>query len=241
MDGYLDIHSHIVPGVDDGSEDFEMSKKLIDGAYNEGVRYMVATPHHYVGYKNASPEHIKREFDRLVEWTKDAHPDMQLMLGNEIYYKDGAVSLVKDKAIFTMNDSRYILTEFNTGKPFEFLHGAISAYTTAGYYPIIAHVERYSCLHKKAHLVRELVNMGAYIQVNADTFTAGIFDQYRKYSLELFNEGLVHFLGSDCHDLDRRKPCMEQAIRVLRKKGSSETLNRILNENAEKFLNKEFI
>ncbi|MCR4961256.1 MAG: histidinol-phosphatase [Lachnospiraceae bacterium] len=241
MNGYLDMHSHIIPGVDDGSENLEMSKYLVDRSYEEGVRVMVATPHHYVGYKNASPEHIKREFNALKEWAEEAHPDMRLLLGNEIYYKDEAINLLKEGKVFTMNESRYVLVEFNTGKPFEVLHNAITALTTAGYYPIIAHVERYACVHKRKDLIRELVNAGAYIQVNTDTFTLGIFDAYRRYAYDLLNSGLVHFLGSDCHNPDRRPPLMEGAVKTMRKKADPLILDRILNENAEKFIAGEFI
>ncbi len=111
----------------------------------------------------------------------------------------------------------------------------------AGYYPIIAHVERYGCLHKKEKLVEELTKLGAYIQVNTETFLGGIFDGYTKYAYKLINHGLVHFLGTDAHNMDSRKPVMEKAIKVLKKKADPEILEGILTNNKERLLNNEFI
>ena len=113
MNGYLDIHSHILPGVDDGSIDMDMTLKMIGQAYDEGVRYMVATPHYYPGHRNAGKEHIITVFNEVRKEAAKQFSDMTIMLGNEIYFKDEAVELLKKKEIFTLNDSRYILVEFN--------------------------------------------------------------------------------------------------------------------------------
>jgi len=241
MNGYLDIHSHIIPGVDDGSEDFEMSLKLIEKAYEEGVRYMVATPHFYPGHRNASVERIQDEYSKLAEAIKDKHPDMKLMLGNEIYYKDEVISLIEEKRIFTMNGGNYILVEFNVNLPYKTIYEAIKKFTSNGYYPIMAHIERYSCLHKREDLVDQLISTGAYMQINADTFLGGMFDQYTRFALKLFRNGKVHFLGSDCHDLERRVPVMDKAVEVLKKKVNSEVLEQVLIYNKEKFLANDFI
>lgn len=241
MNNYLDIHSHILPGVDDGAQDFESSLAIIRDAYAEGVRIMVATPHFYPHGRYPKPEKLDSLFLELKEKIKDEFPDLQLMLGNEIYYKPGVVDLLKDKTIHTLNDGNYVLVEFNVSLEYEKIYDAVKKLTTAGYYPIIAHVERYGCLHKREDLVEELTKLGAYIQVNTETFLGGIFDQYTKFALKLFNLGLVHFLGSDAHNTDSRKAVMEKAISKLSKKAAPEMLEKVLVYNKDHFINNLFI
>jgi len=241
MNGYLDIHSHILPGIDDGSKDMDMTMNMLEQAYAEGVRYIVATPHYYPGHRNADPDRIRECFHKVQEVADEQFPEMDIMLGNEIYYKDEAISRLHDKDIFTMNNSRYVLVEFNVGMEYRKIYQAIKRFTMEGYYPIIAHAERYGALHKQEKLVEELVETGAYIQINAETFMGGMFDAYRKYSLRLASNGLVHFLGSDCHEPYERKPIMEQAVKVLKKKIDSDILEDILVHNPKRFLQNEFI
>lgn len=241
MNGYLDIHSHIIPGVDDGSRDMDMTMQMVTRAYEEGIRYMMATPHFYPGHKNADAKKIEDVFSEVKKNVQSRFPDVELMLGNEIYYKDEALDLLQKKEIHTLNGSRYILVEFNVGLEYKKIYEAIKRFTMRGYYPIIAHVERYVALFKHEDLIKELVDTGAYIQVNAETFMGGIFDPYKKFCLGLADKGLVHFLGSDAHNNNNRRPIMEQAVNVLRKKIDSEVLEKILVYNPEHFLKNEFI
>lgn len=241
MNGYLDIHSHILPGVDDGSKDMDMTMQMIGQAYEEGVRYMVATPHFYPGHRNADFMEIERVFDEVSKVAKEKFPAMELLLGNEIYYKDEAVTLLEQKQIHTLNAGRYVLVEFNVGWEFQKIVMAVRKLTMKGYYPILAHVERYACLYKREDLVEQLIDMGAYIQINAETLLGGIFDGYKKYCMKLMSQGMVHFLGSDSHNTGSRQPVMEQAMKILRKKIEPEILDKVLISNPEHFLRNEYI
>ncbi len=214
---------------------------MIREAYKEGIRDMFATPHFYPHGRYPNPAKLDELFKELNEKVQKEMPDLKLYLGNEIYYKPGVIDFVKDKTIHTMNNGNYVLVEFNVNLDYEKIYEAIKTFTMAGYYPIIAHVERYGCLHKKENLVEELTKLGAYIQVNTETFLGGIFDGYTKYAFKLLNLGLVHFLGTDAHNMDSRKPVMEKAIKVLKKKADPEILEGILINNKERLLNNEYI
>ena len=241
MDGYLDIHSHILPGVDDGSKDMDMTMQMLDQAYEEGIRYMVATPHFYPGHKNADYTKIQETFDEVCKEAAKRFPDLELLLGNEIYYKDEVIKLLEQKQIHTMNGSRYVLVEFNVNLEYGKIAQAVKKLTMKGYYPILAHVERYACLYKKAELIEELIHMGAYIQINAETLLGGMFDGYKKYCFKLLANDLVHFLGSDCHNTDSRRAIMEQAVKILKKKMDPGIVESILVDNPEKFFKGEYI
>ena len=241
MKGYLDIHSHILPGIDDGSKSMDMTIQMLMQAYEEGVRYMMATPHFYPGHKNAEQSYVEQVFSEVCEEAERLFPDMTLCLGNEIYYKDEVIELLEKKLIQTMNGTRYVLVEFNVGMEYKKIAQAVRKFTMKGYYPILAHVERYAALYKRVDLVEELIHMGAYIQINAETLMGGVFDGYRKYCMKLIAEGNVHFLGSDCHNTDERRAIMEKAVRILKKKTDRDILEKLLVCNPEKFLKGEFI
>ena len=241
MNGYLDIHSHILPGIDDGSKDMDMTMHMLSQAYEEGVRYMVATPHFYPGHRNADYADVEQVFEEVSKKAAELFPDMELLLGNEIYYKDEVVKLLEKKTVHTLNRSRYVLVEFNVGWDYHKIAMAVRKLTMHGYYPILAHVERYACLYKEEELVEELIGMGAYIQINAETLLGGMFDRYKKYCLKLFANDQVHFLGSDCHNTDSRRAVMEQAVKILKKRIDPEIVERVLVENPTQFMKGDFI
>jgi len=241
MKGYLDIHSHVLPGVDDGSKDMDMTMELLQMAYDEGVRYMMATPHYYPGHRNAGCEKLIQTYQEVKKEIQKQGMDMELFLGNEIYYKDEVPQLLRKKEIFTLNDSRYVLVEFNVNMEYKKINEAIKRLVMEGYYPIIAHVERYGCLLKREDLVQELIEQGAYIQVNAETFLGGMFDGYKKFVMKLFAKGMVHFLGSDAHRTDWRRPVMEEAVSLLYKKMDASLVDKVVKDNPKHFLEKNFI
>lgn len=105
MNGYLDIHSHILPGIDDGSDSYETTMTMLQQAWKEGIRYMVATPHYYPGHENAEPEVISKVFQNICKSASEQFHGLQLMLGNEIYYKDEVPSLLKQKKLFSLMEA----------------------------------------------------------------------------------------------------------------------------------------
>lgn len=212
IQGIIDIHSHILPGVDDGSKSMEMSLQMVDLAYSQGVRKMVATPHYYPGHKNCSPETLKAIYDKLCENIKSRHDDFGLYLGQEIYYKDAVVSLLRNQEVLTMAGTRYVLVEFPTGCGMELLYGAVRRLTQAGYLPILAHVERYQVLYQQKNGIEQLMNAGALIQVNAENFGRGLFSKEKRFCIQHMKAGNIHFLGSDCHNMAQRKPDMNLAL-----------------------------
>ena len=240
-DKYIDIHSHILPGVDDGAENMEMSMAMVDMAYAQGVRIMIATPHYYPGHMRFPKEHLEEVYEKTLSVVKEKYSDFTLLLGNEIYYRDEVVEKLKNKRIFTLADTRYVLLEFSTMAEYDYIVKAVRTVLDAGYYPILAHIERYSCLWKNEKRVKELIRMGAYMQVNAENFQAGFFSAERRYCLKLIQNSLVHFLGSDCHNISSRSPNYKHAADYLEGKLESDLFNDIIARNPEKLLDNKYI
>ena len=213
MQGIIDIHSHVLPDVDDGAKDMDMSMEMIKCAYAQGVRGMIATPHYYPGHKNCPVNRLQEVYQELCEKATSLYEDFHLYLGQEIYYKDNVTDLLKQKEILTMAGTRYILLEFSTRCRYEDIYGAVRKTTQAGYYPILAHVERYQTLYEKRTYIPELIEAGAYIQVNAENYTLSVFSRERRFCMQQLKEGNIHFFGSDCHNMKSRKPDMDKVLK----------------------------
>lgn len=238
---YFDIHSHILPGVDDGSKSMEMSMQMIDAAYAQGVRKMIATPHFYPGHHNAEKERLEDLYREMVVRISETYNDFTLLLGNEIYYKDEVIELLRKGRIFTLAGTRYILIEFSVTADFRCLYDAVYRCVNAGFIPVIAHVERYQCLFGKEEKIAELIGAGAYIQVNAENFEAGLINPARKRAMKLIHRGFVHFLGSDCHNMQDRKPDLGPAAEYIQKKMPGEICEKILRDNPQQLLQDQYI
>ena len=238
---YFDIHSHILPGVDDGARSMEMSMQMIDAAYVQGVRKMIATPHFYPGHHNTEKERLEDLYREMVVRVSEKYKDFTLLLGNEIYYKDEVIELLREKQIFTLAGTRYILIEFSVTADFRSLHDAVYRCVNAGFIPVIAHVERYQCLFGKEEKIAELIGAGACIQVNAENFRTGLINPARNRAVKLILRNYVHFLGSDCHNMQNRKPDLGPAAEYIQKKIPEHICEKILRENPQQLLQDQYI
>ena len=178
---YTDIHSHILPGVDDGAADMEETLEMLKEAYEQGVRTIFATPHYIPGRKKKSAEELRQIHAEVCVAAKESMPDLKILLGNEIYCREGVLSSITEGRALTLADTAYVLLEFSTHISYKELFGYIKAISGKHYRPIIAHVERYGCLYRKEELIRELIGAGAYIQMNTESLPGGSFTrQYTK-------------------------------------------------------------
>jgi protein-tyrosine phosphatase len=239
--GYVDMHSHIIPGVDDGSQSLEDSIQMLKMAYEEGVRTMYATPHFGSGKEHYDAEILRKRFEEVSNAAKDIGEEgITLILGNEVTYSPGAVELINDGTALTMGGSRYVLMEFDYGASFKSIYKGLQQIINAGYRPILAHIERYYCLIKKYDDIASLRELGVALQINAASVIPKL-SQEAKFCRKLVREGYIQFLGSDCHSPSWRPPVMKSAIEVLEKKTPEKYMDRILRRNPEKMFNNEFI
>jgi len=238
---FLDLHSHILPGVDDGAATMAETLGMLKTACEEGVKTIVATPHYLPGRHNKKAEDIRRIYEEVCLQAQKAAPELTVLCGNEIYFNESAVKDVKEKKALTLADTDYVLIEFSVmSEPRRFFH-AVRVFAEAGYRPVLAHAERYAELYKKEDTIRELVGAGAYIQINAQSFAGGILDRHAAYCRKLLERGLVHFIGSDCHNLTDRKPQMKTPLDTLKKSAYTRQIEKIMSVNRDCFLHNQFI
>ena len=231
MDSYIDIHSHILPQLDDGAEDFEMSMKMLHIAEQSGICQIIMTPHNKPMHHNASPETIQSVIQKLEKEISGSKMQIRLYAGNEIYYRSDILELLEEGRACTMAGSSYVLVEFNPMDDFEHIRRGLYKVLSGGYRPIIAHIERYRNVCAKEERVEELIEMGCYVQVNAGS----IMGQYglgtKGFAKRLLKEGMVHFVATDAHDLGKRAPYLSDCADYIRKKYGEDYCRKLFCEN----------
>lgn len=235
-DEFTDIHCHILPGLDDGAGNFEEAENMLRTAYIEGIRRIIATPHNYVTRKSASVEKIRECVQWMNMYAQECNIPISLYNGNEIYYRSGIADLLEKGEILTLAGSRYVLVEFEPGVDFSYLRDGMGELLRYGYFPILAHAERYDCLYTKKGRIEELRNSGIYFQVNASSCLQGFMSEDRKRIKLLIKENSIHFIGTDAHSNRTRAPKMKQCVNYLYKKMGKEQVQNILFTNPEKII-----
>ncbi len=227
---FADIHNHLLYGADDGAEDYAEMIKMVDIAYEEGIRFLCATPHFCPTEFGNNSEKSKQAFLELNEYCSKKYPDLKLILGNEAFYMDETLSWIKSGLCRTIGTTRYVLVEFNTNESERKILESVYAIVTAGYVPILAHAERYSKV--SMNLLRKFHEDGVLFQVNSDSFFSGL-SFCRKIRLKmLLMEQMVDFVSTDAHSPDERAPKMKQCYEHIVQKYGKEYADNICCKNA---------
>lgn len=221
----FDIHCHILPGVDDGSQDMEMTMDMLSIAYEEGTRDIILTPHYILEKNRYTYDDLDKRFKKLCKEVEESRkfPDLNLYLGNEILYEEGILTKLRQGDIHTMNGTRYVLVEYNIRTPYaEILH-SIDELVEARYIPIIAHVERYITLEGWIKHIEELIDKGCYLQMNISSVEGGFLNENKRWCRKLLKKGYITFLGTDAHNTDSRAPYTQEYISWIKKRCGEET------------------
>ncbi len=226
----IDIHTHIIPLVDDGSSSFESSVKMIQEAYNMGITDIICTPHYRKGMFEESKDLILENFLKLNNYLKECSIKINLYLGTEIYCSHNLDEDYVINNLFKINDN-YLLLEFSTKTKtniLEFVHN----FSLKGYKVIIAHIERYSYL--TLNEIIELKAMGALIQINASSVIGREGFKTKRLTNKMIKYNLVDFIASDIHE--NRKNYLKDAYNYIVKKYGKEKALNLFELNAKKLL-----
>ena len=241
MKGIYDIHCHIVPGVDDGAKDLKTSVRMLQKEYDDGVRNIIATPHFRYDMFEPSLEQVKKQFLRVRKAAAEIGEDgIQMYLGCELHSSMDMTDCLKKGERLTMSGSRYVLTEFRTSDEKSYIRERVQALIRKGYYPIIAHVERYHSVVKNGlDFIDELRDMGAYIQMNADSIIGEDGFMIKRFCKKVIKEEMLDFVGSDGHDLAKRTPHIGKCYDKIEKMMGTDYADMIFISNPECIINNE--
>ena len=240
MTGIADVHSHILPELDDGAPAGKTSVEMLRAASAQGIRRVIATPHYSFQFPNADPRRIKGLCRGLNRKAGKEKIPCRVYPGQEIMYSERALELLDKGELLTLAGSRYILIEFDPSAPYSFIYMAIRNCATQGYLPVIAHVERYRSVHGPGK-AQELISQGAYLQMNYQRITGGWNDDTARWCRTMLKQKQIHFLGTDMHNMTDRKPDIARPLKWIGRHLEAEYAERILWKNAMKILADEKI
>ncbi|MGQ7453199.1 capsular polysaccharide biosynthesis protein Cps4B [Streptococcus suis] len=232
----IDIHSHIIFGVDDGPKTIEESLSLIGEAYRQGVRIIVATSHRRKGMFETPEKVIMANFIKLKEAVNEIYPELKLCFGGELYYSKSLMEKLEKRKVPTINNSRYILLEFSMNAPWKDIQKAVNEVSLLGLIPLIAHIERYDALAFNAERVEELIEKGCFTQVNSSHVLKPslIGDRSKEFKkrVEFFLENdLVHCVASDMHNTTHRPPYMNAAYKIVKEEYGEDRAKALFKKN----------
>lgn len=240
MTEIIDLHSHVLPGLDDGAENMEESIRMLRLAWGQGIKGVVATPHYSNDFTNICVNKIRALCTEVQEKIcVELKAEFHVWPGQEIMYSEDAVRLLDEGKLLTIADSGYVLVEFLPETVYSYIFRAVKELILAGYHPIIAHAERYQALRDQEKL-QEIRAQGAYIQLNFRSAGGRWYNETTKWCRKVLREGSVDFLGTDMHNIKERGPETGRAVAWMSKSLDCDYTEAVLKGNALKILGDKY-
>lgn len=204
----IDVHMHILPGVDDGAWDYDDSIRMAKMALRCGVNTVVATPHaNQIGrFENFYTPELARRFERLEEMLISNRIYLRVLEGQEIMASEDMVDKIRDGRLISINHTQYYLIEFPFGSSPTWITMRLYDVISLGKTPVIAHVERYNCVQNNPGHVYDWIKMGCITQMNKGSVFGRFGWNAQKVSAPLLNYELIHCIASDAHSPLQRTP-----------------------------------
>ena len=211
----IDIHTHILPGVDDGADSISDALDLLNLAKRYGTKEIVLTPH-FPNHKledEANYSVYNKVFNDFVNNPQVQQIGIKLYAGAENYCTSSTLDRIRQKQLITINNTEYALIEFNENEQCSFMQECIESLFDGGYKPIIAHAERYQSLQHNARMIEEFKDRGCIIQVNANSLICGGVRQ--RFADWIFGNSFADVVASDAHNMIFRTSNLSLAYEEL--------------------------
>lgn len=228
INNLVEMHSHIIPGIDDGSQHIETSLKMIAKLQEQGAEKIVLTPHYYSDDISLD-DFLRRRYNAFNALLKALPPGSpKLIPAAEVYISRYLFNNDNLKEL-CIGSSNYALIEHPFSANFDEndYNRLMNLYYDYGIKPVLAHIERYRPLIEDTYLLEEFIEMGALVQVNINSFVDAP-RSVRKKLFKLLDTGHIHVIGSDCHNLDSRPPEYEKGIKAIIKKSGNEAVETLM-------------
>ena len=234
----IDVHSHLIFGVDDGCKTIDESIDILKGLYNMGITDTIITPHYinetnYVSPKLTNLKKLVEIKERLIK----ENININVYLGNEVYIDKQISQCVKQNKICTLNNTEYILIELPMSGIYTDYIDIFSNLINEGFKVILAHPERYTAFQNDFNKVYELKDIGVLFQCNLGSILGEYGKEAKKTIKRLLKEDLIYMIGTDIHHRKDKYDLLEKAKKKYKKYLSDERIADILTNNAKKIIN----
>lgn len=235
----IDVHSHIVYGVDDGSKTIEDTMHMLKEAKKVGFTDIICTPHYMEGYYEVPCKEISSKISQIRDLAEGIN--IKIHQGNEIYANENIIEYIKSGQATSLNGSRYVLIEFPMQtKPIN-MDQVIYLLLQAGKVPIVAHPERYSYVRENPNMLLEYIEQGVLFQTNYGSIIGMYGNEIKETAKKLLTHNMIHFLGSDNHRVNTVYKNIPEALKILEKLVGEDKVQELTTENPECILNNEEI
>ena len=232
----IDIHSHILPGIDDGASNFDASIDMMRELCEQGITDVIATPH-YIDetiYTSAMPENLVL-LNKLKKKMCEAGLKMNIYLGNEIYINGRIDELIKNREASGLADSKYLLVELSMSGDHPQYEDILKDLMDQGYKVVLAHPERYVSFQNDFEAIEHIYNMGVLLQCNIGSIVGQYGKKAKKTVKKLARKKMIFAFGTDIHHC-RGVGMIEDAKKKLSKYYGEAEMEKVLHENARKII-----
>lgn len=237
---YVDIHCHLLPGLDDGSSCMEETLDMARLALKSGVSMIAVTPHSYGnGYAGFDPDYhylIRYSLDSLRERLAENGLPLKVVSGMEIMAHEQMVDFLREGLMLTLNDTRYVLVEFPFDENPRYVRRMLDELLAEGFLPIVAHPERYFFVQDQPDQVEAWLNAGALVQTNKGSPLGYFGSRAKKCADKLLSYGMIQAIASDAHSAYQRTPHFGEISAYLTERYSPELARRLLDTNPRAIL-----
>lgn len=234
----IDVHCHLLPEVDDGSQDAEMTLEMARMAWDNGTEVIIATPH--CNIPGTPPNFPDRElYDRFLALRQlllDEKLPLKVYAGAEVFCTPDFPEMLRAQRPLTLAGSRYLLTEFAFDEDSREIDQMLQAAAAEGYTPVLAHPERYDAVQAEPGLLERWFCEGYVLQLNKDSVLGRLGMGARRASHWALAHGLCHVIASDAHGVDRRTPTLASVRELISQQYAPELARILLDENPRRLL-----
>lgn len=245
---FVDLHSHFLPGLDDGPPSFGVVMQMLQIAHDRGTRALVATPHMFLPpYNNNDVAAVSDSFAETTRelWRRSHLPEFSFLrelsfyLGSENYLSPEFLEALETRSVLPLHGSRYLLLEFPAYLSFQMLAAAVDRIAVAGLVPVLAHVERYTPFLDQPDRLAELVRRGCVAQLNGSSLLGSARRSRRRSALSFLRNGLVQVIASDAHESRVRTPDLGSVRDALREEFPENWIQAWMYDNPNRILNNQ--
>jgi protein-tyrosine phosphatase len=225
----IDLHSHILPGVDDGAKSLDVSIEMARMAVDDGIEVMACTPHFMPGMYDNEANDVRRRVAALNEALLQNNINLAVVTGSDAHIRPDFLSCVRNGEILTLHDSRYVLFEPPHNVMPQRLEDLLFNITVSGFVPILTHPERLKWIEQNYAVMEKLARSGVWMQITSGSLTGRFGSRPQYWGKRMLAEGLVSILATDAHNTRSRPPLLAEGFEIAKSElGVDEAINLVV-------------